>query len=259
VLVDGFCDILRQDYGNMPGGEVWRVGLVGALEDAETFFVAGHICPAIEGAARTMPTWPLVAERLPAFCGWAMFERPLGFGEYGIDAILWAPVSYEDGSPDALMVHLFSREVTAHSALRGMISLSGLLHWPLGGSVSEYIDGQNRNAGAYVAAFFSFVHQRILVSRAQPVLNRQKRRRLRERLQHEPLVRVIELRRRDYADRGADESEPAEWSCRWLVRGHWHRYHTRGGLEPRWVNPYVKGPDDRPFKAPRATVYEVVR
>ena len=73
------------------------------------------------------------------------------------------------------------------------------------------------------------------------------------------MVRVVELRQREYQQRDESHDTHTEYTCQWLVRGHWHQYHTRDGLQPRWVSPYVKGPSDKPLKAPTITAYEVVR
>jgi hypothetical protein len=230
--------------------------LLYGLEHAETYAVAGPICSLLEGAAGTMPPCPLRQELVPASAGWVMFERPLslGGGEWAVDGLLWLPITVESWERDALLVFVCSKRATEKSGLRGTAMPIAVFGWAIGDSPMYGL-----GAGNYLAAFFTFIQQRIFVANARPIAHRAKRRQLRAVLMQEPLVRVIELRRREHLPRESTEHEPAEWSCHWLVRGHWHRYHTREGLQPRWVNPYVKGPDDKPFKAPRATVYEVVR
>lgn len=71
-------------------------------------------------------------------------------------------------------------------------------------------------------------------------------------------VTVITLRRTKGAQREEGESQ-VEWQHRWMVRGHWAWRHCgedhpfaepdgSGGLHARvWINPYVKGPDDKPM------------
>lgn len=67
-----------------------------------------------------------------------------------------------------------------------------------------------------------------------------------------PDVRVITLRR---LRSGAEKAEPLgdsiEWTHRWLVNGHWRRqwYATEGRHKPKWIAPYIKGPEDKPFQA----------
>jgi hypothetical protein len=69
-------------------------------------------------------------------------------------------------------------------------------------------------------------------------------------------VTVVRLR----AYREGREMEPSgrELSVRFIVRGHWHTYHTRSGPVQKWILPYVKGPDDAPLKVTER-VFEFVR
>lgn len=53
-----------------------------------------------------------------------------------------------------------------------------------------------------------------------------------------------------------------EWSHRWIVRGHWRHqpYGPRDNpsYEWRWINPYIKGPEDAPL-AMNEHVYKLAR
>jgi hypothetical protein len=68
-------------------------------------------------------------------------------------------------------------------------------------------------------------------------------------------VQVVTLRREapplEASERPVSHGQ-VNWSCRWLVGadtgGHWHRYHTRNGVEDRWVGVYDKGPPDKPLR-----------
>lgn len=64
-------------------------------------------------------------------------------------------------------------------------------------------------------------------------------------------VSTVALRQRvrTPATQEGDGTRP-EWSCRWVVDGHWHRYRTgtgRAQTEWRYVHDYVKGPEDQPL------------
>lgn len=113
------------------------------------------------------------------------------------------------------------------------------------------------------AAFLLFVQQRILSTPHRQVERHARRRVEHEGWTQEPLVRVVELRRRERSPlaehREADEEQ--EWSCQWIVRGHWRQqfYPSKHLNQPIWITPYVKGPEDKPLKPPRATVFAVVR
>jgi hypothetical protein len=76
------------------------------------------------------------------------------------------------------------------------------------------------------------------------------RRARREGLTPSP-VRLIHLRRAT-REQGAPEGDGAarEFTCRWMVRGHWRQqwYPSRGVHRPIWINPHLKGPDDKPLR-----------
>jgi hypothetical protein len=82
-----------------------------------------------------------------------------------------------------------------------------------------------------------------------------------------PSVQIIELRRRELVTRLPDAPPPAdgdrkprEYSCRFVVHGFTRNqwYPSRKEHAPKWIDPYVKGPDDKPFReVPR--VYAVRR
>jgi hypothetical protein len=78
-------------------------------------------------------------------------------------------------------------------------------------------------------------------------------------------VKIVELRRREASRRESDqpgESRPVNWSCQWMVIPHWRNQRVGPGRNDRrlvHIDTYVKGPDDKPLKAPKATVYRVAR
>lgn len=82
-------------------------------------------------------------------------------------------------------------------------------------------------------------------------------------------IRIVTLRRRDsgggeHAVAG-DESVSHEaarvWRHQWIVRGHWRRqwYASRSTHEAIWIDPFIKGPDDKPLMAPQRTIQQAVR
>ena len=76
-------------------------------------------------------------------------------------------------------------------------------------------------------------------------------------------VKIIELRRRESTSQPAHpDAQPVEWSCQWIVSGHWtHQVHgsKRGERRLQYILPYVKGPADKPLRVPKQTVYVVDR
>lgn len=69
-------------------------------------------------------------------------------------------------------------------------------------------------------------------------------------------VRIVTLRdvRRPTAGGGSTEGG-RDWSCRWMVSGHWRDqpYASQGAVRRIWINPYPKGPEDKPLRV-RPTV-----
>jgi hypothetical protein len=76
-----------------------------------------------------------------------------------------------------------------------------------------------------------------------------------------PLVRTVHLRRLAEGPTKLSPTDGVDWSCRWVVSAHWRQqyYPSTGDHRPVLVLPYMKGPQDRPLKPPRATLYAVDR
>lgn len=124
--------------------------------------------------------------------------------------------------------------------------------------------GFNRAFHRFLAGCLSFLEQRIATAVERPVSRGARRRVERSRPMAEPAaaVRVIELRRREHDDEITDRgSEGAAWQCQWIVSGHWRRqyYPASNAHKPRYIAPYVKGPADKPLKAPGGNVFAVLR
>lgn len=68
------------------------------------------------------------------------------------------------------------------------------------------------------------------------------------------LVSVIQLRERDRHEQSSGGRDNPEWNWRWTVRGHIRQqfYPSLNAHLPVFINPYIKGPDDKPLK-PRTT------
>jgi hypothetical protein len=83
-----------------------------------------------------------------------------------------------------------------------------------------------------------------------------------------PAVRFITLRKA-MIERPTDDPEPSaedeprhrDWRCRWLVSGHFRAqpYPSTGERRLLWIAPHIKGPPDKPLKAPSAKAYKVNR
>jgi hypothetical protein len=75
-------------------------------------------------------------------------------------------------------------------------------------------------------------------------------------------ITVVRLRHRvsEAAPQPTAGQTAAAWSCRWRVRGHWHRYRTGAGrtnMAWRYVHDYEKGPEGLPLREAPRKVYRV--
>lgn len=259
-------------------GVLGRVLLM--LAAAAPFYVAQQICATVAYGASSFPLpYALPASRVPVLNGFVWFEQPLALPETQdgpakpLRALAWAPSSLVDTLPPGTS-RIAQIDTPTHLLLQSFHDVSWCpvpvvahtMTLPLGeasgGDEPLGRKGQPIRREAtlrYLFTLLEFMADRVLAVSSRPILNRQARRRLARSLGHEPVVRVVELRQREYQQRDESQATHTEYTCQWLVRGHWHQYHTREGVQPRWVSPYVKGPSDKPLKAPTITAYEVVR
>lgn len=100
------------------------------------------------------------------------------------------------------------------------------------------------------------------VGRKQETLPRPERRRMERNGQTQPSIQTVILRRQQDKNGAEGEGYSVEWSCSWLVSGHWRRLHAprkEDGAGVTFVTPYVKGPADKPLKTHATTVFHVKR
>jgi hypothetical protein len=117
-----------------------------------------------------------------------------------------------------------------------------------------------QNHLAFIESLLAIMQQRIAV-----VTHHQAPRQIRRGIERTtgqlPQVRVVTLRRAK-AHTPDDGEGPGfvEWSHRWLVTGHWRRTWNEKLHRERltWINPYVKGPEDKPLIV-KDTVYRLSR
>lgn len=73
-------------------------------------------------------------------------------------------------------------------------------------------------------------------------------------------VTVVTLRRKEQElrDMTNQNEEAPDWQFRWMVSGHWRNqwYSSEERHRLKWIDPYLKGPEDKPIKA---TIYHVKR
>lgn len=239
------------------------------LARAETFYLSADIFDAIDVSSRALPdvewsnslwaSWPY---------GFMWLETPFVINPseaWGralpVVALGWYPsTDNEDRRPAC--------EVVSFGELAGRLITPMYTQLIEGGSVAHLAEHPDVEPGAtivrigrLVTAMFLWMNQRLLVT-AHEQAERHARKRA-AAISPEIASRgihVIQLRRTE-ARGGAAGDGPVEWSCQWIVCGHWRRqFHpSTGERAPMWIVPHVKGPADKPLKTPRPTVFAVVR
>ena len=127
------------------------------------------------------------------------------------------------------------------------------------------IGGQHVGDIEEVCRFFfaalSWLEQKILTVSSGHIERHRRKQLAREHQAPIPSdVKVITLRRAESSRAPHDASEPVDWSCRWVVNGHWrNQVYANDEHKLIYILPYVKGPDDKPLKIPTHTVYSVSR
>jgi len=101
------------------------------------------------------------------------------------------------------------------------------------------------------ATAFMFMRQKILVPYRQQTSRAERRRAKKEGREPEDVF-VIRLRAREARVRAAESTQTTEWARRWIVRGHWRNqwYPSLNMHQPKWIGPYIKGPDGKPLVEP---------
>jgi hypothetical protein len=115
----------------------------------------------------------------------------------------------------------------------------------------------------FIIAALAWLSQKVIVTSPGQVERHVRKRN--ERALNKPLgeLRVVNLRKKEYQHQedGVFESEAhRQLSCQFHVSGHWRNQawgtaHTQRRLT--WIDSYVKGPSDKPFRTPQKKVYRV--
>lgn len=251
------------------------------LLQAEPYYVAPTICETLYTVAATVPDGAtLTAPLAPSHRGFVYLSRPQRVAwkghEHGVDwcAFTWAPYAQYppgvDRHDSATMTHA-GLDFMMYERRGSWLIPFCQQNWPYGERVDGWTPmGPSRPAevmpahdiaGQMILAFLAFVSQRILVSSEQRAERHTRKRMADAGYTHEPVVRVVELRRREFSPHQSTASDPVAWSHRWVVSGHWRQQYYPAADEhrPLFILPYLKGPENRPLKPPRAKVFAVVR
>lgn len=254
----------------------YEQGFPASVAASQTFYVAPEIGNLLNEVSQTIPPLTLTPELLPARYGFVWFAKPFTLGMRGADsvrlkALMWALATVERGGTNGpgVMVSSITAPCDCCVGLPDCYS-----SWQFGTTTAEAIDGlqpkwdsdpvddvEVRLTFRLFAALCVFVGQRILVAPRQAAERHARKRLAATGWTEAPLVSVVELRRKASTATVSGDPRVVEWSCQWMVSGHWRQqwYPSLGCHQPIWVLPYVKGPESAPLKPPRAKVFAVVR
>jgi len=264
-----------------------RTIVVSALVNGECFYWSRQMLDVVSIASESLPsTWALAKEYVPAISGFFYFERELSLPEVpGLWGLGWTVVTQDPGTKVAA-IHLPNREgrmpdfnslalVTFIKNKTFRIPIPARMRVDVG----ETLDAWNKDIRNYYvnelnadpsdvdhefsilrlfAAMLSFLQQRIMVS-YRYYAERHTRKRIQSIRESEPVINVVKLRAIVHHTHEG-EGEPVDWSCRWIVRGHWRDqwYPSIRRNQPIWITPYIKGPEDKPLRNPER-LFAVVR
>lgn len=249
--------------------------IVQSLERAEPFWWSPELTTTALTMAATLPSWTLRVDDLPDGAGFFWFASPIAWDQgpvngkpqsrHYIRAISWLLVVDADNQARAGVVCTFWIAEERHTLAWPMYQW----WWDIGTTWDAGITADEANAAEHlarlcrlIAASWALLGQQLFVAPHQRADRAAARRLKHDGYPHEPLIRVVQLRRVEHAPQSGEDPEPVDWSCRWIVRGHWRQQPYGPGQaqrRPTWISPYMKGPDEKPLKAPRATVFAVVR
>jgi hypothetical protein len=257
---------------------------VAALQRAETYYVTADIWEAIATSAASLPADVVIAlEHVPATHGWIWLEHPVTLPDapplpgneshatvdLKMRAALWSVGYFENGVPYLTIetFHNLVGDLASKPVIPGrtMIVVLNATLAVQDASLERFMPsytGQHLELMHYVVrsvvGLFLWIRQTIVVPTAVPLERHAAKRMSRAQIAGD--LHVVTLRRKA-AEPTAEHGEPVEWSCRWVVSGHWRKqfYPSKDRHEYLWILPFVKGPADKPLKPPDPKVFAVIR
>ncbi len=228
---------------------------------APLYFWTSQVAAVVEQASRSYPLQQdTFLPTLPsAFC---VFEKPTLWAviegvRAGLSAVSW--LTGPDAATGRLKLRIRGLVWTpGHANVCFSFEIIDPLHLPT--SDDPTFAAEVLAVYRWICSASMFVEQRIVEHCTAPVARHAARRAT--KLNVSPTCNVVGMRRLDRRRLGsADDTAAIEWQCQWLVRGHWRQqFYPRAGRHvPRWIAPYIKGPDNKPLKMPKPTVFAVAR
>lgn len=281
----GVVDRWLAESGRELTPEIAAIGItqrqIEMLQKAEAFWWSHDTATAALSASQSIPGSTVVSEVvLPSRFGWWWFDKPIAVdltgSDHGLAALLFESDDHgmhfsaysldeDDGPAFALGWNWPAGE--SWETLRQMIAD--------GKAVAMYRSDVGREKShetiAHISRLFlagcAWLQQKVVVE-THGNIERHRRKQLAREDGTPPVrneVRVIQLRRRDYSGVTHQPTEGErvshEYSCRWVVSGHWRNqfYPSTNERKLIYIMPFVKGPADKPLKTEDRRVYLVSR
>ena len=240
------------------------------LSFSQPIFWAGETATLVRDTSATMDLQTLRLDpsllTIPnAFC-W--FDQPWGLTEVtesrsgqriGLDICalswFWAQsghgisfISEAGEEQDALWIDLWSQDPRD-----GRLIPTEFMYWQVGPHPPV-----DHPAVRFTLAANAFLRQRLL-RREEKQVERHARKRLGTECPE--TMSVVYLRSIDRSSPRGGDTSSVDWASRWFVRGHWRNqwYPALKTHRPKFIAPYLKGPEGKPVKAPAAQVVAAVR
>lgn len=254
---------------------------VASLKRGWPGYVSPSVCDLVSMSAESVPDITLRPEMLLAPSCFLLLGQPMtiesvsverGIEQEVVRAISWytyGPVDDVTHQDQAGVFLIFWIDFRAAEPALAMLDLFPMCvaSWVFGETRTQSMrvataleDRWSLEIGTrWLAAFTSFCDQHLIQAEPLPA-----ERAIRRRLEREgqPLsdILVIELRRTRHQN--DKPSQRREWSCSWVVRGHWRQQACGVGWKDRraiWIAPYPKGDESKEFRINPERVFAVVR
>lgn len=247
----------------------WQSATARALAEAECFGWTHETAAAVSLASKTIPL-DSVFERseLPTSAAFWWLDTGIKVRLYSVPimALMYAPVGTGivvwllPKPQDSTLKPVFVGEIMLEDGFTiEQLSARSKVVFPAGYEPSSE---STIDVLRFILAACAWLKQRVLTTATGHIERHRRKQISREFDVPEPSsVRVIELRRREVTG-GISQGthDQTDWSCRWIVNGHWRNQpYSNGERKLIYILPYVKGPDDKPLRVPTHTVYQVSR
>jgi hypothetical protein len=235
-------------------------GAAALVELSAPIWVSAQMVDLLEVAAHQMPDQRLLLIDVPMSAGFALLERSIevsdGYERAPVHAVAWCVSDVITPSSRAGVVfYLYSRAMP----------LPRFALWEFGTTIAESYErllrkGVENTVGIkesffevlrLFAAFWHLIQQPIAHVSEERAPRQVHKRAERAGIEKKDSIRVVTLRRLrvEREDSETGEKREIEWDHRWIVTGHWRNQFYRSLNTHRliWINPYVKGPEDKPL------------